>query len=329
MLNKSQVSAILPNWEGLDWYYSIELTQGVYTKGLGFNNIALTQKMLGNIELNGTTAIDIGAMEGAMSMIMTKRGASVLAVDGVDLGDRVMLVKRAHEVQFSYCPNMPLHRFAERVFEIQASKANWPAPVLDIAPTDKTNYGFDVVLSSGVMYHVFNPVDHLMTYRKLCKLGGLVVIEAAVSISDEVALFHGMRPEGMLYSGFSTWFVSTTAMDVFLRACFLEPLAFCYLSRENLMGVDVARVGVVARAVSKRAFDPKRYLRYQDVSNSELFFNQDFMGLQSAALMTGRASKELRLGMNGLHSAENGMSVSAFDSSESLSYTENDLRFSL
>ena len=329
MLNESQANSILPNWQSLDWYYSVEISPGVYTKGLGFNNIAVTRKMLANINLEGKTVLDIGAMEGAMSTLIAKRGANVLAVDGVDLSDRVTLVKRAHGVQFSYCPDIPLHRYAERVFEIQASKSNWPYPFLEIGPSEKTNYGFDVVLSSGVMYHVLNPFDHLMTYRKLCKLGGLVVIEAAVAISDEVAFFHGMRPEGMLYTGFSTWFVSTSAMDVFLRACFLEPLAFCYVSRDKLLGVDVARVGIVARAVSQRAFNPKTYARYQDVSNSELFFNIDFSGLQPAALLTGRVSSKVSLKMDGLHSAEKGLSVSTFDASAPLSYNDNDLRFPL
>jgi hypothetical protein len=268
-------------------------------------------------------------MEGAMSTIMVKRGAHVLAADGIDYTNRITLVQRAHDVQFSYFPDIPLHCFAQRIFEIQASKTTWPHPVTEIGPSDKTNYGFDVVLSSGVLYHVLNPIDHLITYRKLCKLGGLVVLECAVSISDEVLFFHAMRPGGMLYNGVATWFVSTAALDVFLRACFLQPLAFCYVSRDKVEGIEIARLGVVARAVSKRAFDPQRYERYQEVSASELFFNIDFSGLHPAALLTGRASKALPLRMDGLYSAENGMPVSAFDSSGPLPYTESDLRLSL
>jgi 2-polyprenyl-3-methyl-5-hydroxy-6-metoxy-1,4-benzoquinol methylase len=329
MLNETQASAILPNWQSLEWYYSVEISPGVYTKGMGFNNIAVTRKMLANINLEGKSVIDIGAMEGAVSTLIAKRGAKVLAVDGADLSDRVMLVKRAHGVQFSYCSDIPLHRYAERIFEIQASKSNWPHPFQEIGPSENTNYGFDVVLSSGVMYHVLNPFDHLITYRKLCKLGGLVVIEAAVAISDEITFFHGMRPEGMLYRGFSSWFVSTSAMDVFLRACFLEPLAFCYVSRDKLMGVEVARVGVVARAVSRRAFNPKTYARYREVADSELFFNPDFSGLHPAAHLTGHVSNKVSLKMDGLHTAENGMSVSTFDASAPLSYTDDDLRFPL
>jgi hypothetical protein len=204
-----------------------------------------------------------------------------------------------------------------------------PDPPKQLGPTDKTNFGFDIVLSSGVLYHVLNPVEHLITYRKLCKLGGLAVIECAVTISDDVIFNHSMRPQGMLYNGLSSWFVSTAALDLLLRACFFQPLAFCYVSRATVGNVEIARVGIVARAVSERAFDRQNYKRYEEVSASELFFNPDFSGLQAAALLTGRASKSFPIDMNGLYSAENGLSVSAFNSSEPLSYTEEGLRLSL
>jgi len=66
MLNESQVNSIMPNWKGVQWYYSIELCPGVYTKGFEFNNIALTRKMLANIDLRERTALDFSAREGAM-----------------------------------------------------------------------------------------------------------------------------------------------------------------------------------------------------------------------------------------------------------------------
>ena len=80
----------------------------------------------------------------------------------------------------------------------------------------------------------FNPIDHLMTYRKLCKLGGLVVIETAVAVSDEVSFFHVIRPEETLYGGGATWFVTTAAIDLFMRACFLATtrVLLCF-AREN------------------------------------------------------------------------------------------------
>ena len=64
MLDELHVDAILPAWDRLQWHYSIELCPGIYTTGFEFNNIALTKKMLFSIDLDGTTAIDISAMEG-------------------------------------------------------------------------------------------------------------------------------------------------------------------------------------------------------------------------------------------------------------------------
>lgn len=328
MLNHSELNKILPDWDKAAWYYSIELVPGVYTKGFGFNNIVPTQRMLANIDLEGTTVLDIGAVEGAISLVMEKRGASVLAVDGTDNGDKINLVKLARGAKFSYFPYMPLDRFAEHLFEIQTAKNSWPTPILEIGPKENTPYGFDIVLSSGVLYHVMHPLHHLMTYRKLCKLGGLVVIECAAAISDEVSFLHSMRPDGWLYQG-GSWFVTTGSMDLFLRICFFEPLAFCYVQRETIHGVDTCRFGVVARAVSQRGFDPERYSRYQEVTKSQLFTSLDFAGLQSAALLTGRASKPVEFKSDGLIPATDGIAVAAFNGSPPLSYTDDDLRFPL
>ena len=327
MLNDSQVGAILEGWDRLQWYYTIEISPGVFTKGFEFNNIALTRRMLSNIDLKGRSAIDISTMEGAMSTIMAKGGASVLSTDAIDRTEQVTLVQRAHDVQFSYFPEIPLHRLAEHVFEIQASKAY--SHGVEIGPSEQTKFGFDVVLSSGVMYHVMNPVDHFMTYRKLCKQGGLVVLETAAAVSDDVSLFHATRPDGTLYNGFATWFVSIAAIDLFLRACYLEPIAFCYASREKTQTIEIARVGIVSRAVSTPPFDPQRYRRYDEVYHSEIYNNKDFVMLQPAALLTGRASGPLEFRINGLHSAENGLSVAAFDGAAPLAYSEHDLRLYL
>jgi SAM-dependent methyltransferase len=327
MLNDSQVGAVLKDWERLQWYYTIEISPGVFTKGFEFNNIALTRRMLDNIDLKGRTAIDISAMEGAMSTIMAKRGASVLSTDAIDRTEQVTLVQHAHDVKFAYFPDIPLHRLAEHVFELQASKAY--SHGLEIGPSEQTKFGFDVVLSSGVMYHVMNPVDHFMTYRKLCKQGGLVVLETAAAVSDDVSLFHAMRPDGTLYNGFATWFVSTAAIDLFLRACYLDPLAFCYVSREKTQTVEIARVGIVSRAVSTPPFYPQRYKRYNEVYHSELYHNKDFAMLQPAALLTGCVSNPLELRTNDLHSAVDGLSVAAFDGAAPLVYSEDDLRLHL
>jgi hypothetical protein len=88
------------------------------------------------------------------------------------------------------------------------------------------------------------------------------------------------------------------AIDLFLRACYLQPLAFCYVSREKTETVEIARVGIVSRAVASPAFDPRRSRRYEEVFHSEIFNNKDFSMLQPAALLTGRADRELSLALS-------------------------------
>lgn len=46
VMDEAGISAILPHWKRLQWYYSIELAPGLYTKGFEFSNLALTRRMI-------------------------------------------------------------------------------------------------------------------------------------------------------------------------------------------------------------------------------------------------------------------------------------------
>ena len=70
-------------------------------------------------------------MEGMIPIIMSRRGATVTATDAIDFVNRINYVKRAYDVEFNYLPNMPIHRFAERIFDYQSSLLG---PPLDLTP---------------------------------------------------------------------------------------------------------------------------------------------------------------------------------------------------
>lgn len=327
MLSEPQADAILKDWRSKQWYYSIEICPGVYTKGFEFNNIALTRQMLANVDVKGRRVIDISAMEGTISTEMAKQGATVMSTDAIDRTPQITLVKAAHGVEFDYFPDVPLHRLAEYIFEVQASKSYSHGAT--IGPSAQTPFGFDVVVSSGVMYHVMNPVDHFMTYRKLCKLGGVVILETAACISDNVSFVHAMRPTGTLYNGYATWFMTTAAIDLFLRASYLEPLAFGFVSREKVADIEIARVGVLSRAIEAPAFRAGSYARFDEVFRSELYNNKDFSMLAPSALLTGNVSRPLDIRAEGLNLVKEGLTVARIDGAESLRYTERDVRLSL
>ena len=54
------------------WYHKIELLPGLFTDGDGFDNLNLTRELLKKIDLKGKNCLDIGAMDGMMSVILKK-----------------------------------------------------------------------------------------------------------------------------------------------------------------------------------------------------------------------------------------------------------------
>src|SRR5207302_9611567 len=64
------------------WYYNIELAPGFITNGQSHKNIVPLRLLLRGVDLAGVRALDIGAMEGLMSVLVCRRGArDVIAFD--------------------------------------------------------------------------------------------------------------------------------------------------------------------------------------------------------------------------------------------------------
>ena len=74
------------------WYYSIELIPGLFTQGANHRNLGLTRDLLKRCEVKDRRCLDIGTMEGAVPILLSRRGAgpivawtSVMLVRGVTL----------------------------------------------------------------------------------------------------------------------------------------------------------------------------------------------------------------------------------------------------
>lgn len=305
------------------WYYTVEVAPTRFVKGFDFSNIAVARALLDSLEIRGSSLLDISTMEGMLAVLASKRGARVVATDSIDLTKRVDLLKELHGVYFRYFPSVPLDRFANYIFEIQSSYTFQGDRPLTFA--ESTEFGFDIVLSSGLLYHVLNPVEHLCTYRKLCKLGGLLVLETACTISDEVAIFHDIRGDKLTFGGRASWFITTAALELFLRACFFKPLGFCYVKSNVGTDLKVVRLGLIAKAVSERPFADTEFNRLR---NTEVFNSYDFKGLALAAQLTGRCSREIPIQETKITPVDS-LGSRAFETTEPLSYTEEVLRLGL
>src|SRR6266480_4055697 len=168
------------------WYYSVELPDGRFTPGKNFNNIALTRNLLKAAKVEGNRCFDFGTMEALVPTLLAKRGArQVVAVDRLDFSDKVELVKSLHGVQFEYYGKILLDN--------------------TVAFGRSIGDRFDIVVLSGILYHVFSPV-HLLGYaRSLARTGGLVIIETAAILDQSYSMQYNFQSDGYVYHWWDVW----------------------------------------------------------------------------------------------------------------------------
>jgi tRNA (mo5U34)-methyltransferase len=153
------------------WYYSIELTPGNYTAGFEFNNVALTRSLLARCAIRGQRCLDIGTADGLVSTLMSRRGAAqVVAVDRNDFSQNIDQLRTKLSANIDYIPNLKQTDLVDRL--------------------RAAGHGtFDVVVSSGLLYHVYGPLNSLAYTRSLVRTGGILVVETAVAVTDAPVMY--------------------------------------------------------------------------------------------------------------------------------------------
>jgi hypothetical protein len=57
------------------WYYSVEVEEGVFTRGHDHPNVAITRDLLRTVVLRGFDFLDIGTQEAVIPILLKKGGA--------------------------------------------------------------------------------------------------------------------------------------------------------------------------------------------------------------------------------------------------------------
>jgi len=208
------------------WYYSVEMEPGELTPGQTFSNVGLTRTLLQRADLNGKDCLDIGTMEGVIPTLMKRRGASeVFAYDRPSaLTSRVEAVKDRFDVDFEFVSGVPLSGLAARL----------------------NHQTFDVVVMSGVLYHLFSPLSGLATARGLLRNGGIMILETAAIIDDSPAMHWNAN---LRFLGESYFFPSLACLDYLVRFLRMEIIDCAYLESDCIDGLRTARVALSCRAV--------------------------------------------------------------------------------
>jgi tRNA (mo5U34)-methyltransferase len=203
----------------LGWFHTIDLGNGVVTKGL--SELALSPDQLPDFE--GKTVLDIGAWDGYYSFLAEKGGASrVVALDhyawGVDFVARGAywnecfasgtLPDQARDMTDFWRPDLPGSRGFK--FAAAALDSKVEPYVADFATADLSGIGtFDVSLYLGVLYHMKEPLTCLERLRSVTNDVAVIETEALHLQNEEHLSLLQFHSGGDIQTDFGNWFVPT------------------------------------------------------------------------------------------------------------------------
>lgn len=190
--------------DALRWYHTIDLGQGVVTKGIDNTPAKLTRAHLPR-DLSGKTVLDIGAWDGFFSFEAERRGAArVVAADyyswhgtgwGTGQGKAGFELART--------------TLGSRVEDVDVD-------VMELSP-ERVGGQFDLVLFLGVLYHLRDPLRALE--RVASVTGDLLILETVVDMLGVRRPAAAFYPDRELNNDPTNWWgPNPAAVEGMLRA---------------------------------------------------------------------------------------------------------------
>ncbi len=266
------------------WYYTLELAPGIYTSGADHHNIALTRELLRRVDVEGESGgsaparcLDIGTREALVPILLERRGASVIAYDRALWHQSLELVEKALGTEFELVGDFKL---AELPLRLEDESSTPP---------------YDLVVLSGVLYRMLDPMMGLAIARGLVRNGGLLVVETIASF-DEGTWMH-FNSAGRLGPN-TFWVPSLPCLDYLLRFLRLEVLDATHLGPWEKHGSPPhGRIAVACRAVLDEPAEPDDPriggTQFDDDRNFAEFL--DWEALRSELSPVGYAPSDRRL----------------------------------
>lgn len=233
-----------------DWMHTIDLGQGVVTPGRWPVNQNVI-KAYDQIDFKGKKVLDLGACNGLWSFEAERRGATevhsvdYLTHDGYWCTPAYQLAREALGSHTHYHPDT-------NVYDVEELGVN----------------DFDVVVFSGIYYHLKHPVLALSRLRRVMKAGAQIVIEGPIYPDDQRS-YSSFHYSDLLFNDKSNWCVPTLrCLRDWVECSFFEveqeyfnqPEAFDRISRlkasiRSCLGMtstEIVRTVMLARAVERK-----------------------------------------------------------------------------
>lgn len=212
-----------------NWYHSIDFGNGVVTKGGTASGYFPAMRALKQLNINGADCLDIGTFDGLVAFEMERMGAkNVVATDLVD---------------------RPSFRFARDYFK--SSVIYYPKAKLSNMEIIKSSgiELFDLVICSGILYHLYDPLTGVAHVRNLIKRNGLALFQTPIDKEDmDISLSFNVGGRFLVGTG-NFWFPTKSALFYMLNYCCFNPLFFEMETKGSAPSLAVVAKAVIPEEV--------------------------------------------------------------------------------
>ncbi|WP_435009739.1 class I SAM-dependent methyltransferase [Tundrisphaera lichenicola] len=193
------VSSLQDEVDAIRWWHSIDLGDGVVTRG-GYDTKETLKKVAMPDDLSGWSVLDVGAWDGFYSFEAEKRGASrVVALDHVVWND----------------PTVGRHGFELARRTLGSKVEDVDCEVHTITP-ELVGGTYDLVLFLGVLYHVHHPLLALQRVASVCDK--MLILETHVDLEETSRPALAYYPGTECANDLSNWFgPNSAAVEAMLK----------------------------------------------------------------------------------------------------------------
>ncbi|CAH2029935.1 class I SAM-dependent methyltransferase [Trichlorobacter ammonificans] len=214
-----------------NWFHAIDFGNGTTTPGRFTEKTPPNWTLYGvlalleQITLPGMSCLDIGTMDGLISLILKAGGASRVVATDVLNRPTFEIAREISGQDIEYYPDIHINDL----------------------PQTPVNSSYDLITFSGVLYHLYDPLGGIATCRKLIARNGLLILETETTVGSTADMkftpAYNEYPEPYTY-----WQPTIPCLLEMLKFCCFEPTVLI----KTLHRTTVLATAVLPAQVSNR-----------------------------------------------------------------------------
>lgn len=196
----------------LIWYHTVDLGDGVVTKGI-YDHRPYLERYGFPTDLRGKTVLDVGAASGYFSFEFERRGGAVTATDLSRWMDHDFAPDYEPDLTPEAAESYLRDPFLFARSRLRSGVDRKEINIYDLSP--ETVGTFDLVFCGSVLLHLTDPVRALWRLRSVTREGGTAILATAIHDDpspEPRAVFVGNA------KAFTWWLPSRTGFEAMVRS---------------------------------------------------------------------------------------------------------------